>query len=382
MAKEKPMKIFMLAGCGLSILGALGVAGATVRHVEPDGSGDYPTILAAVQASGNGDIIELGNGTFAGDGNRDVSFSGKAITVRSATGDPALCVIDCEGPGHRAFHIDASFLPGQRLEGMTITNGLDSFGGGALRCYGSAPATIVNCILTGNQDADRGGAVFIECTGLVTFIRCRLENSTSRTGGAVMCYAGPSRFEECVFVGNVASDAAGGACCVASLASAAFVGCVFSGNSGYPCGGVANAYGSVTLEDCTFTGNVGTPGSAVLAVGGTVPMENCLVAFNLGGESVSCQAGGAVALTCCDIYGNGADWVGCIASQLGVDGNIGEDPLFCLPDPDDAGDWSISNESPCVPGHSSCGLIGAVGVGCDATPVVTTTWSNVKALYR
>jgi hypothetical protein len=379
------MKTFMLTAGALFILilGACGSAGATVRYVESDGSGEYPTIQAAVLAAASGDIVELGNGTYTGDGNRDIVFNGKSITVRSAAGDPALCVMDCDGPTHRGFHLDASFLPGQRLEGITITGGLDTFGGGAMRCEGSAPMTIVDCVLTGNQDADRAGAVFIVGTGQTTFIRCRLENNMAQVGGAVWCEgASSSRFEDCLFIGNLASDAAGGACCVTSLASADFVGCIFSGNTGLSGGGVACAYGSVTLQDCTFTGNAATHGSAVISAGSPVPVENCLVAFNPGGESFYCQAGGEFALTCCDLYGNGGDWVGCITTQLGVDGNICEDPQFCYPDPDGAQDWSISNDSPCAPGHSTCGLIGAVGVACDVTPVTTTTWGDVKALFR
>lgn len=65
--------------------------------VKPDGTGDFPTIQAAVDAASKGDEILLADGTFKGIGNRDIDFKGKAITVRSQSGIPETCVIDAEG---------------------------------------------------------------------------------------------------------------------------------------------------------------------------------------------------------------------------------------------------------------------------------------------
>ncbi len=91
---------------------------ATTYLVTPDGTGDYPTIQLAVDAVVDGDIIELTPGTFTGDGNRDVDYLGRAITIRSQSGDPAGCVIDCEGTASDPVNRDAdrivSFLPVDR----------------------------------------------------------------------------------------------------------------------------------------------------------------------------------------------------------------------------------------------------------------------------
>jgi hypothetical protein len=91
-------------------------------------------------------------------------------------------------------------------------------------------------------------------------------------------------------------------------------------------------------------------------------------------------------LTCCDIYGNsGGDWVGCIASQNGVNGNISADPLFCHTP---TGDFSVEACSPCLPGHhpyhyDCSGIIGALGAGCDCGAATQpATWGALKALYR
>ena len=59
---------------------------ARVWHVEPDSTGDAPTIRAAIDSASTGDIVELADGTFTGSGNRQIEFLGKAITVKSASG--------------------------------------------------------------------------------------------------------------------------------------------------------------------------------------------------------------------------------------------------------------------------------------------------------
>ncbi|MBD3336645.1 MAG: hypothetical protein GF355_14125, partial [Candidatus Eisenbacteria bacterium] len=42
------------------------LAGATTWFVAADGTGDFPTVQAAITAASGGDIIELGDGLFTG----------------------------------------------------------------------------------------------------------------------------------------------------------------------------------------------------------------------------------------------------------------------------------------------------------------------------
>mgnify|MGYP002064816145 CR=1 FL=1 len=51
-----------------------------------------------------------------------LDFDGKAATVRSASGDAASCVIDCEGDG-RGFYFHSGEGPDSIVEGLTITTG-------------------------------------------------------------------------------------------------------------------------------------------------------------------------------------------------------------------------------------------------------------------
>jgi len=194
--------------------------------------------------------------------------------------------------------------------------------------------TVSDCSFWNNR-ASRGGALWLERDADIRFINSLFfDNWADETAAAVWCrYAGIAHFENCTFVGN-----------------------------GLPSGG--------SVIDC---------GPA------TVTMANCIIAFSSG-----CQAvGGPAELLCSDIYGNsGGDWVGDIADQYGVSGNISEDPLFC--DPDNS-DFSLDADSPCAPfspPNPECDLIGSEPVACGGPTACEdqhsggTTWGEVKALFR
>jgi hypothetical protein len=79
----------------IAVMPACLVASAATYVVRPDGSGDYTDIAAAVRHASSGDIIELADGTFGGDGNRDIEIAAEDITIRSQSGDPSACRISC-----------------------------------------------------------------------------------------------------------------------------------------------------------------------------------------------------------------------------------------------------------------------------------------------
>jgi len=73
-------------------------AEAAIWVISPDGSGDAPTIMAAIEAAEfNDDVIELTDGVFSGIGNRDLNNNGKNILIKSQSGNPADCIIDLQG---------------------------------------------------------------------------------------------------------------------------------------------------------------------------------------------------------------------------------------------------------------------------------------------
>jgi len=171
------MKRMILSACILILLPSRGTPATYL--VRPDGTGDYPTIREAIDASVDGDAIELTDGTFTGEGNRDLDYEGRSITIRSQSGDPLACIIDCEREG-RGF---LGFLPGS-LEGVTVTRGETTSFGGAIMVY-QGQFTVRRCIFFDNHASGNGGAVFIDLCSRVTFTQCTFASNVGGPGGAI-----------------------------------------------------------------------------------------------------------------------------------------------------------------------------------------------------
>jgi len=303
--------------CGL--IGAWGVGCAPPTYqVAPDGTGDYPTIQAAVDAASPGTTIELLAGIFTGEGNRDIDLSDRRVVIRSEGEDAQGCVIDCEGSvaePHRGFIIAGGQDWRTVLERITICNGFVTGGqmGGAIYAGVGASPTITGCIF--------------------------LDSEAEADGGAIAFSAGAATLQGCTFAGNVAGGNGGA---------------IYTDDGALP-----------TVSGSTFYGNAGTEGGGIYAGDGvTLMLENCIVAFSEAGAAVACDPTGAAQLTCCDVYGNeGGDWVGCLEGQLALEGNLAEDPGFCDAA---AGIFTVYDDSPCAAEmNPTCGQIGAWGIGCN-----------------
>ena len=146
---------------------------------------------------------------------------------------------------------------------------------------------------------------------------------------------------------------------------------------------------TLSIANSPFADNgaaAGDPEGAAIHLTDGVPADisSTIVATTSGGSSIVCTGEAAATLTCCNLFGNdGGDWTGCVVDQLGVTGNVSEDPLFCG-DASSEGFYTLHSNSPCAPDWSpdGCGLIGAWGVGCSSTPVRVRSWGAIKALFR
>ena len=335
-------------------------ASATTWIVLPDGSGEFPDIQSAVDGAESGDVIELGNGTFTGDGNRDVQIHDTSLTIRSQSGDPEACVLDCEASAadpHRAFQIENAPCV---FEGFTVRRG-------------EAPGTTYRA----------GGAIYGLQSDLHV-LRCRFLDNHAQVGGAVTTLASQVAFEDCLFSRNSAevNNGAGGA--IVLDGNSEIVRCTFVENE---CGlGSAIAVspgGVVRIDQCTLVGNLG---DAIVAVGSPPEgadalVSRTIVAFGQGRPFLCYFDGGRGFFSCSDLFGNSAgDWVDCLAEQAGEEGNLSADPLFCDPD---AGDFQLFSASPCAPlNNPTCGRIGAWDVGCGSVPVEETSWGRLKDVFR
>ncbi|MFG0252459.1 MAG: hypothetical protein ACF8NJ_06250, partial [Phycisphaerales bacterium JB038] len=150
-------------------LAALTLAATATQAGTLHVPGQYPTIQAAIDAAIDGDIVELADGVYTGAGNKNLDFGGRAITVRSASGDPTLCIIDCEQDG-RGFQFNGREGPDSIIQGLTITNGDVTDYGGAVFCYNRSSPALIDCALIANRACDRGGGLYCSSSSSDTLI--------------------------------------------------------------------------------------------------------------------------------------------------------------------------------------------------------------------
>ncbi|MBN1346305.1 MAG: right-handed parallel beta-helix repeat-containing protein [Phycisphaerae bacterium] len=330
----------------------------------------YATIQSAIDASYDEDVVLLAPGAYTGDGNRDLDFRKKAITVQSRfPRDPdtvAATVIDCQGDAsepHRGFAFHLGEGPDSVVAGLTVMNGYgprvpieigfdpDPNGypaGGAVYCIGSSP-TITDCSLT-DSAALFGGAVCCLDGSSPVIARCEVTRNEARyggVGGGILCINDCSpEISNCHFSGNQAFY--GSAICLDG--SAMIANCMVVGNQAYwGGGGIVCMYPSnVTITNCTIVRNIVEGGWSPFSAGGIytssplVTITNCLLWEN---DPPQIQADSAEpAVTYCNIQGG---WPG--------ETNIDEDPRFVDPNGPDGdpntwedNDYHLDLGSPCI----------------------------------
>jgi hypothetical protein len=293
--------------------------------VKPDGSGDFATIQAALDAASPGSIVELTDGVFAGEGNCDLDFKGKALTLRSRSGRPSACVIQCQSGWSRGFYFHSGEHADARVEGVMIEDGTVRLGGAVL-CEGASP-TLTRCIFYRNF-ASGGKSSSLSVGGpAVPF----------GAGGGVYCSASDAIIEGCTFIENMGDF--GGALYATSGSSPTIRGCTMHGNASMVGGGI-------TCSDSCH-----------------VVVEASLICFSASGGAVDASGSSVIVLSCSNLFGNeGGDWRFDIADQLGLRGNLSADPRFCE---QDSVELRVRADSPCSADSSGCGPIGAWEAQCS-----------------
>ncbi|MBN2170251.1 MAG: T9SS type A sorting domain-containing protein [Candidatus Krumholzibacteriota bacterium] len=112
------MRRFRLA---LSITALLAApAGGVTIHVDAEGTGDQPTVCAAIQAALPGDTILLAPGTYTGGPNTMLDFLGKDLVLMGA--GPAATFLDCGDSGQPAVRFQNGETRAAVLRDMTLRN--------------------------------------------------------------------------------------------------------------------------------------------------------------------------------------------------------------------------------------------------------------------
>ena len=249
-------------------------------NIDAYGTGDYTTIQAAVDAARAGDVIVLQPGTYSGEGNRNIDYQGKDITIRSVEpdnpGSVQETIIDCyssEYEQNRAFIFQSGETEYSVVTGITIQNGYLEEGGGAILCTNSSSPTIDNCI-------------FRNCIAYL-----------GSGGGAIACmnYSNPIIIN-CIFAHNESKYSIGGAI-ISRNSSPRIENCIFKDNKSSNGGGAIYLYrGNVIILGCELSDNeVGegmANGGAVLAIDCNLIIERCDIFNNTIAENSTGRGGG------------------------------------------------------------------------------------------
>jgi hypothetical protein len=335
----------------LILIGCAGATACAALHVPAQ----YPTLQAAVDASGPGDTVLVAPGTYTGPGNRAIDFGGKDVAL-IGEGGPDVTIVDCQ-QANRGIYFHSGETEAAVVAGLTIKNGYRprEAGGGAICCEGASP-TLTDLVLQGNS-ASSGGALACVAASSPHVSSCVMSGNSAhyRHGGAVMIQSSTPVIHDCAISGNTAAcrggalwiegstgpelrdvvmtgnraslagQYGGGAVC-AEGSSALFIRCEFNDNRSHHGGGVCvQECGGVIFSGCIFTGNhapsVYGGGGAWVRQGGDVTFDGCLFTGNDAyyGAGLLCRYADGVLLSSCVFSANSVSQDGGAVSSWGSD---------------------------------------------------------------
>ena len=182
-------------------------ASAATRYVLPGSS-----IQSAIDAAQPGDVIIVRSGNYTGTGNRNISFKGKAIIVRSEAGKES-CIIDCGGSSSneaRCFNFSSGETTSAVLDGFTLTGGSTKTNGGGIAI--SSSPTIQNCRIIGNSTKGPGGGIFCQ-GGSPLILNCIISDNSADGpygGGGIALYQSSAIISGNTIQFNTAAEDGGG----------------------------------------------------------------------------------------------------------------------------------------------------------------------------
>ncbi|MDG2031609.1 MAG: FG-GAP-like repeat-containing protein [Phycisphaerales bacterium] len=294
--------------CLVLLLGSSSITSAMAETltVELDGSGDYVSILDAVEAANKGDFIFVGPGTYAED---IIEMPGWPLVLISTDGAATTIIepIDSLDP---IFVCESGNFGTVLIGGFTLTECDVDEDGGALRISSGSRAIVADCIFTGNSTGGSGGGAWVDVDSFAQFNNCRFEGNTAFVHGGGVAHLSPDSvvLERCLFIGNQAGSNGGGA--YVGLNGGAYLDgntppvirdSIFLGNNAGVDGGalhVAPTYtnlldGTAYVDNCTITQNV-APDNGGVAVStthleswsGGVLVRNSIVSGNTGAPAL------------------------------------------------------------------------------------------------
>ena len=409
------------------LLGCAAPAYSTTYVLNSQGTGDFSTIQDAIDAAVDGDEIVLEDGGYAGEGNHNLRFDGKAITLRSASGDPDQCVlvgIDANrGWGIWGITFDAGEGPDSVLDGIGFWG--FACGSGDVDCPGvavlaeGASPTIRSVHVTLSSFASQAPVVFRDSQSFVEGLRvtqsdkgiaaigstltledCLIESNSSveSSGVGVISYNSNITIRSSRIRGNVQEfhgQPEGGAGIFASNSTLLIEDTEITDNESKYGGAILlKNHCALTIRRSTIAGNRAIEGGAIytglsgFGRGGSssdVTLEHTIVRANcadVAGTEDASFGGTVFGMVDCSSVDT-ARMAGIAALTLGP-ANSFDDPLFCAPRACSApsgerGIYTLQSGSPLLD-FPGCGLIGLYGVQCTVS-IQSMSWGQIKSQY-
>jgi hypothetical protein len=410
---------------------------AATLHVP----GDYPSVLAAVDATAPGDTVLIGPGRWTDRDTRVVLIGGipkvftrcaflkGGITLIGEAG-AAATIIDggVTGEGYVGAFIFANYAGEEVvLEDLTITGG--GIGSSAVFADASGRLGLRRCLVVDNTALAEGTAIKLDTCDLlledsevsfnvsttwagvkglqsdIEILRCRfqenvgmcvhnsygstlildsafIENRHENTAGVGIRFQDWIQVERCLFLRNVTTDDPGGGMFVVeSNGRIAFNTFAYDSTyGGWDGGGLATAWFTGQIVNNTFVGchnDAPYHGSAVSIHSSTS------VTFR---NNIIAESTGGYSIR---LLGDFEFDHGCNDLWNNETGNgaypvdatdLLVNPFFCdVPNLD----FTLHEDSPCAAANNpTCGQIGAFGVGCGPVSLESLSWGRIKGLYR
>ncbi len=347
--------------------------------------GDAPSIKGAMIKARAGDIVLVSCGIY-----RETNIVVKpGVSLWSGTLQPDCVTIDAGRQGRCLIFIDAdstTSVVGFTLRGgSAVGTGTDGLGG-AILCENSA-ARITRCVLSDNT-ANHGGALAVTGSRGPRLKQSRLEsnralvnggavywagmtgsilgctlvaNDALVSGGAVVTRGGQVDITNCLLQDNTAGDSGGALSLMGTTTT--ITGSVLAGNLGGMAGGALHCQSCApVLRQCTFYANGADGEGTVMNLNQAAPvLEACLITDS-NNQLVTAIDGTPIIRNSNVFSQSTPSWPSILSDQLGINGNMTHDPMYCNAI---AGDFHLRSGSPCLASDRS-DRIGALGQGCGA----------------
>ncbi|MCP4580749.1 MAG: DUF1565 domain-containing protein [candidate division Zixibacteria bacterium] len=143
--------------------------------IHGDGSPENPfeTIQRGIEISRDNDTVIVAPGTYSGEGNRDLTTSGKTILIKSSLG-PESTLIDGVST-YSAFRFESMDVPTFIIEGISIVNCPIGIWGKFFQAGGDGMLMLIDCAFSDNDEAVN----WPDANGSISFYECRFTSNNT-----------------------------------------------------------------------------------------------------------------------------------------------------------------------------------------------------------